>query len=324
MKKTLRVIAVIAIILTIGTSMAQDDFKTPQELADPDGKFVMIDDVEIYYIAQGPEDGPVVILIHGFGGSTFTWRDNISVLADAGFYTIALDLPPFGLSDKNPGLDYTRSWMSDLVAGLMDELGIESATLLGHSMGGSVVAYFAVQHPQRVDKLVFVAGGIGYQMTENDQGSESNSQSESPLSLLGQIDPESPLAGPTLRLMLTPEVFTEILLSAYYRKEVVTDEVAEGYQRPLLTEDWPLGLLNFASAEELNPLTLDDLAESIIWPVLIIWGEQDPWVSIVMGEAMRDSLPNVTWITYPQAGHLPMEENTTQFNQDLLASSLDK
>jgi len=52
---------------------------------------------------------------------------------------------------------------------------------------------------------------------------------------------------------------------------------------------------------------------------LLIWGQDDSWVPMTAGQLLRDLLPNSQWITYPQIGHLPMEENIEQFNRDLLA-----
>ena len=133
---------------------------SPQDLADEDGQFAEINGASIYYIARGDVSDPAVILIHGFGGSTFTWRDNMDAIVEAGYYVVALDLPPFGLSDKNPEIGLSRRDYADYVAGLMDFLNIETASIAGHSMGGSTAAYFAVQYSERVDNLIFVAGGI--------------------------------------------------------------------------------------------------------------------------------------------------------------------
>jgi pimeloyl-ACP methyl ester carboxylesterase len=294
-------------------------FKTPQELADANGQFADIEGVSLYYVAHGEPENPAVILIHGFGGSTFTWRDNLQAIADAGFYALALDLPPFGLSDKNPDLDYSRSWMADMVAGLMDELNIETATIVGHSMGGSVTAQFAVRHPERVDKLVFVAGGIFDRATlENSEDDQEDTNS--PFALLANLDPNSPFAATALRAILTPETFTNILISAYHRQEVVTDEVTAGYQRPLQIQNWTNGFLAYQQAEETAEISLADLtAATQTTPILIVWGKEDTWVTIQMGEAMNAALANVTFVTYAETGHLPMEENTEQFNEDMIA-----
>ncbi len=77
----------------------------PAALAEPDGFFVQVDGVRIYGRALGPEDGEPVLLVHGFGGSTFSWRHTLKALAEAGYRAIAFDRPPFGLSAKQGALD---------------------------------------------------------------------------------------------------------------------------------------------------------------------------------------------------------------------------
>lgn len=294
------------------------DYKTPEELADSDGQFADLGGTRVYYRTQGDPTNPAVMLIHGFGGSTFTWRDTLTPVAEAGYYAIAIDLPPFGLSDKNPTLDYSRSATADLVASLLDELQIEQAIVVGHSMGGAVTAQFAVRHPERVSKLVFVAGGIFEPMPTSDGEAPQNRSSNSPLALLSMIDPTSPFAGELLRTFVTRDFFVNSIKSAYYDSSMVTEEVADGYARLLLIEDAPNGFLAYTLAQEQHPITLAQLVEVATMPTLIIWGAEDTWVNISMGNAMRDRLYDVEMIVYPLVGHLPMEENTQQFNTDLI------
>lgn len=71
---------------------------TPQDLADPDGQFVEINGASVYYRARGPQDGPPVLLLHGFLGSTVSWDETLGILADAGYRAVAFDRPPFGLN----------------------------------------------------------------------------------------------------------------------------------------------------------------------------------------------------------------------------------
>jgi pimeloyl-ACP methyl ester carboxylesterase len=290
--------------------------KTAEELADPDGAFADVNGVSVYYRAQGDETNPVVILIHGFGGSTFTWRDTLPALAEAGFYAIALDLPPFGLSDKDPDLGYSRSWMSDLVSDFMDTLGIETATIVGHSMGGAVTAQFAVRHPEKVEKLVFVAGGVFEAM----EAEENEDESSSPLNFLNSIDPKAPAAPILLRTLVTKDFFIDTLASAYYDPSIVTEEVADGYAKLLEIEEAPIGFLAYVQAQETEPISLDDLANATQeTPVLLMWGIEDTWVQIALGETMLAALTNAELVTYKQVGHLPMEEDTEVFNTDLIA-----
>ncbi|MEO1646268.1 MAG: hypothetical protein AAFR67_13840, partial [Chloroflexota bacterium] len=92
-----RIALIFALLWLMGVVGAQDDeVITPQDLADDNGAFAIVNGAEIYYVSEGDPSNPAVVMIHGFGGSTFTWRDNIGVIADAGYYAVALDLPPFG------------------------------------------------------------------------------------------------------------------------------------------------------------------------------------------------------------------------------------
>jgi pimeloyl-ACP methyl ester carboxylesterase len=274
--------------------------------------------VSIYYETMGEATNSVVMLIHGFGGSTFTWRDTMPALADAGFYAIALDLPPFGLSDKNPDLNFSRSWMADMVSGLMDELGIAKATIVGHSMGGGVTAQFAVRHPEKVEKLVFVAGGI-FEALEQVDASAEETDNTSPFALLNTIDPKSPAAPILLRSLITKDFFVNTIKSAYFDDSIVTEEVADGYAKILQIEEAPVGFLAYLQAEETNPITLDDFVQANAFPTLLLWGQEDTWVTLKLGELMYAKLDGAQLITYANIGHLPMEETAEAFNADLIA-----
>ncbi len=311
-----KLIFVVALLSLSALSIIAQTFKTPEELARPNGAFADVDGVSMYYETAGNPENPVVMLIHGFGGSTFTWRYALPALADAGFYAISLDLPPFGLSDKTPSLPFSRSWMADVVAGLMDTLTIKQATIVGHSMGGAVAAQFAVRHPEKVEKLVFVAGGIFESLISEDENARG---ANSAFSAINAIDPTAPAAPLLMRALITRDFFVNSIKSAYYNPEQVTDEIADGYAQLLLIEDAPVGFLAYAQSVEESPITLTELASVATMPTLIVWGEEDSWVSIRLGETMREALPNVSWITYAEVGHLPMEEAPDTFNADLIA-----
>jgi len=320
-------IALVLLLLSFTLTTAQDDNipLPPQELADENGEFVTVDGVELYYIAQGEPENPAVMLLHGFGGSTFTWRDNIDALTDAGYYVVAFDRPPYGLADKNPELVYSPIFYADLTAGLMDALEITNAVMIGHSAGGGVIAHFAVNYADRVDGLVFVAGAV--RPPDADAEAESTPEADtdggSPVGglfeMASALDPENPLATTLVRNFVTPEIFVNLLSSAYGDDYVVTDEVAAGYARILRVEGWEAAFLNlFASGNpDDTPLDFETL-RAIPAPVLIIWGEADTWVPLRAGRVLNRFFEDSTLITYPGIGHLPMEEAIDNFNADLI------
>ncbi|MDI3340278.1 MAG: acetoin dehydrogenase dihydrolipoyllysine-residue acetyltransferase subunit [Sphaerobacter sp.] len=136
-------------------------FVPPAETGEtgPAPEHVAVGDRTIRYLKHG-EDGPAVILIHGFGGDLNTWLFNHEALAD-GRTVYALDLPGHGGSSKDVG-DGTLDTLAATVVGFMDALGIARAHLVGHSMGGATAMAAAAAHPARVSSLTLIASaGLG-------------------------------------------------------------------------------------------------------------------------------------------------------------------
>jgi pimeloyl-ACP methyl ester carboxylesterase len=312
MKKVLRRIGLLALFIVAALLIIPFLLPIPPEtppttLADSAGQFVTVDGLQTYLIEAGPADGQAVILLHGLGGSTFSWRLNMDALADAGYRAIAIDRPGFGLTDKPLDFDYGHPSQADFVAALMDELAIERAVMVGHSAGGGVIAQIAVRHPDRVAGLVFVDGAV----LSRSSGQES----------LGGIVAFPPLTRWVQVLagsFLTPERFNDLLASAYGPDFEVTQEVENGYARVLDTENWQNGFVGLVRDAGNNYLPEATIA-TITAPTLIVWGAADTWVPEASGEQLRELLPQAKWRSYPNIGHLPMEEIPDAFNADLIA-----
>ena len=109
----------------------------------------------------GPEDGPAVVLVHGLASDSGTWDRALPLLAARGLRVYAIDLIGHGRSDK-PRRAYLLDDFAESVLGVLDALGIDTATLVGHSLGGAIAVHVAAVHPSRVARLVLVsAGGLG-------------------------------------------------------------------------------------------------------------------------------------------------------------------
>lgn len=279
----------------------------PATLADPDGQFVTVDGIGVYYIEAGDPEGEVLLLLHGFGGSTFSWRENIDALAEAGYRVIAFDRPGFGLSDKEFDYDYSVAAQADFTVRLMDALDIDRATLVGHSAGGGVIAQVAVRHPERVERLVLVDGAV-----------RLNQQYNPLMGTLASFQPSARWARIAMRGLLTEERFTEILASAYGDPAFVDETVAAGYARVLQTPRWDEALLGMMRDMGDSTITDEQLGQIGV-PTLLMWGGADTWVPLSNGEALRDLIPGSALKIYPDVGHLPMEEAPAEFNRDLLA-----
>lgn len=288
--------------------LPQQPDMSPDAVAPGTGHFLTVDGLRTYVQDLGPREGPAVVFIHGFGGSTFSWRETLPVLASAGFRSIALDLKGFGLSDKRFEEDYTHRSQADYVARVMEELGVDKAVVVGHSMGASVAAHLAVRYPDKVEKILFVDGAVDV---------EDEESSLDPIGWLVRIPPLRQWARFVMRWQLDEETIAERLSTAYFDPDFVTPEVEDGYLTPQRIKDWELALLGIMRDSSKNSLTSSEL-EGIDTPVLIIWGEEDTWVPLSRGRTLASSLEGSELSVIPLSGHLPMEEQAEQFNERLL------
>jgi pimeloyl-ACP methyl ester carboxylesterase len=323
MSKSLFLVVIVWVLGCFGTS-AQDDTL----ILDADARYIDVNGASIYVIERGEPDGVPVLLLHGFGGSVFTWRYTIDPLVEAGYRVIAFDRPPYGLSDKNPDFTWSGMAYADLTVALMDALTIDAAVLVGHSAGGAVIAEVAALYPERVLALDFVAGAVltgdavaDAWATQQAQarGGDNDSGIGGLAAGLRDINPRSPLAQLAVRALLTPERFADILISAYYDPTSVGSDVVEGYARPLTVQGWEAAFLNLLTGGMSAPVYTPELWDTVNVPVLLQWGAEDSWVSPVVGMALSERISGSQLHLYPLTGHLPMEESIDAFNADLLA-----
>ena len=134
---------------------------------DPDKRVVRLHGHRLAYWVSGAEpspERPVLVLVHGIAGSATTWREVLPALGQH-YTVIAPDLLGHGESDK-PRHDYSLGAYANLLRDLMFALGIERATIVGHSLGGGIGMQLAYQHPMRCERLVLVAsGGLGQEVS---------------------------------------------------------------------------------------------------------------------------------------------------------------
>ncbi len=325
-------VCLLLIFMVMIPAAAQDtstSYSDPADLADADGKFMTVNDQSIYYLDRGPADGQPIILLHGFLGSVVDWTNTIPALIEAGYRVIAFDRPPFGLSDKRTTLDYSNKGMSVLVAGVMDTLKIDKAVIVGHSLGGAVAAQFILDYPARVTKLVLVDGAVGIIGSEPqfdmrpDRDGKSDNQNESNnggIDFLRRVNPDSSGAQAFVHAMFSPDFAKNVMSQTEAKKRSIDPEEMKLRTRGLHVKGWEGGILAFARDAFTDRSEIDiEALKTVQTPVLLVWGEDDRVVNINVGEALRGLLPHNTWITYPEIGHTPMDENTTQFNSDLIA-----
>ena len=119
--------------------------------------FITTNGVRLHVAQAGPQDGPLVVLLHGFPEFWYGWRRQIAPLADAGFRVIAPDQRGYNLSEVPKGVEaYRMAELSKDVAGLLDALGRNDCCLVGHDWGAAVAWNVALTYPERVQKLAIL------------------------------------------------------------------------------------------------------------------------------------------------------------------------
>lgn len=116
-------------------------------------RFAETNSIRMHYVEQG--DGYPVLLLHGFPEIWYSWRYQITALAEAGFHAIAPDLRGYGETDAPPGVEsYTIHHLVGDLTGLLDALGYEKAAVVGHDWGGVIVWQWALLAPERLERVV--------------------------------------------------------------------------------------------------------------------------------------------------------------------------
>ncbi|HWS44738.1 MAG TPA: alpha/beta fold hydrolase, partial [Acidimicrobiia bacterium] len=118
-------------------------------------RYVTANGIRLFCLESGPEDGPLVLLLHGFPELAYSWRHQVAALGEAGFRVVAPDLPGYGRSDK-PDVTYDCEWINACLIGIVDALGRDRAVIAGHDWGGILVWIMARQYPERVAGVIGV------------------------------------------------------------------------------------------------------------------------------------------------------------------------
>ncbi len=293
------------VVLPFALPLGGPETLDPAALADDNGLFVTVEG-ETLYAVHAAADGPAIVLVHGFGGSTVTWTETLPVLAAAGYDAYAIDLRGFGLSDKGFNADYHPPAQARRVLAWMDAAGLERAALVGHSMGGNVAAYAALAAPERVSALVLVDAAILSQ--ERAWGL--------PGTLIdGLLD--APFLRRWAQIALrraAPDLFADLLRDATYNDAVLTPDLISSYERALRTPEWELALLGMLRDADGDTAPVGQLRI----PTLILWGVEDRWVLPSEGVRLETLIPGAERVEIAGAGHLPMHEAPEAFQAALL------
>lgn len=257
-------------------------------LRDPHDK-VRIAGWQLRLCDSGPRDAPAVILLHGFGASLETW-DALSETLSRDHRVIRFDLPGSGLSAPDPAGDYTDARSIALLLEVMASLGLQRATIVGHSIGGRIAWTFAALHPERVDRLVLIAPD-GFASPGFAYGKPA----------------DVPAVMQAMRFVLPTAVLRMNLAPAYADPSLPTDAMTRRYRDLMLAPGSRQALLQRMTQTVLvDPVPL---LRRIQAPTLLVWGERDAMIPFANSADYLRAVPQARLVEIPATGHVPQEES---------------
>lgn len=271
-------------------------------------QFVTIGGERLAYVRTGTRGKPPLILVHGWLSHARTWRTTMESLKDD-YDCIAVDLYGFGFSDKKKRADYSIETQARRVLALATTLGISTFFLMGHSMGGGIVLYLAAEHPERVRKVINVAGVVTGKLTPYMRRT----------------------TGFAVRVgYYVPQIwFLSRIGFRYWRwyKHIYADN-ALTYEKdviPLGGEDLLMSVIpgcevpTYHALNAINHIELTACLQKIRVPTLILFGDHDNVVPVSEGQHAKEHIPNSKVILYERCGHSPIIECPERFVADVKA-----
>lgn len=248
-------------------------------------------------------DGPPLLLLHGIGDSSAGWAPVMRALGEH-FTVIAPDLLGHGASDK-PRADYSVAAFANGVRDLLDVLGIDRVTVVGHSLGGGVAAQVAYQYPDRVERLVLVSsGGVAREVT------------------------------PALRLLSAPYAELALPFTALPGAKAVAAGVAQVLKRTPLDigvdadelvrvfDGLPSGPARKSFTRTLRAVVdwrgqvvtmLDRCYLAAEMPTLLVWGDRDAIIPVAHAHRAQAEIPGSRLDVFVGAGHFPHHAEPERF-----------
>jgi pimeloyl-ACP methyl ester carboxylesterase len=285
---------------------------------------VLVNGIRLHTVTAGPNDGELVVLLHGWPEFWYSWRFQIPALVEAGYRIVAPDLRGYNESEKPHGVDaYRIGPLTGDVAGLIDHYGDGTAHVVGHDWGGSIAWAMGIVRPEKLDRLVVLNAPHPANAAESFSLSQLK---KSWYVLLFQLPwlPEKLLAMNDYEAIervfesADPAAFDDEELERYKdaQRQPGATESALNYYRAYVDDNAA------AIAKSALPLVgrfFDPPGnETIEAPTLLLWGEQDEALGRELSEDLEEWVPDIRVRWFSEASHWVQCDVPDRVNAELV------
>ncbi|HKN23196.1 MAG TPA: alpha/beta fold hydrolase [Terracidiphilus sp.] len=250
-----------------------------EDLAGIESRTVQVAGHRVHYLAEGPANGQVVVLVHGLGANAEYWSNLAPYLAQSGFRVYIPDLIGYGRSERPADFSYSVRDEAAVVVGFLDVLGLKQVELGGWSMGGWIAALVAAEHPERVSRLMlFDSAGLRVP----------------PAFDTALFTPSTVAQLNELEALLSPQPQP---IPAFIARDILRNFRLNGWivERALAT---------MLTAQDV----VDNLLPQLKMPVLLVWGSLDRVTPLNDGDIMHRLIPQSQLDVFSGCGHMaPIE-----------------
>jgi pimeloyl-ACP methyl ester carboxylesterase len=281
-------------------------------------EFAEVNNIKLHYVKAGPEDGDLIMMLHGFPQFWYMWRDQLLDLSKD-YLVVAPDMRGYNLSSKPEGIEQYQPHhiMEDLRALAEEHFKRKKIILVGHDWGGVIAYPFASTHQGLVEKLIIINAphpNIFARLISKNKSQQSSSQY---VLFFRSNKAEEVLSANNYKMLLdvvtTPEMEfndddRQIYIEAWSQPRALTGGLnyyrAGGLRPPKQDEK----ISEVASIDmELNPVMIN-------MPTLVIWGEKDTALTVYNLEGLEEFIPDLTIKRIPEGSHWIINEQPDKIN----------
>lgn len=318
-KKSFPLLFFIGSILVLGFFFIQWKSKSNQtedfnEFSPRYGRFLEIGSENVFIQERGKKQKFGFVFIHGTGSWSELWRPLSEQLERKGFYTVAIDMAPFGFSYLDTPSDqlYQRKDQANKIVQIIKKLGLSKVHLVGHSFGGRATLTAALLIKEKIKGITLVNVALGF-------GNDLKSVSSKIHPNIAAVVKNDFFRNTIISIGTLPFLTKKLVSTFVYKESSITHSIEAMYKKPLRlkgkNEQLSEWLKEFLLTDDNELLEHKIDFKKLNIPVGVIWGDKDTVTPLWQGFEIKKMFSHASMVILKNVGHIPMIEDSTEFEK---------